>query len=63
MYIDGKMLYSTKTDATIRNVERSYSYVGSGNNEPYFNGRIYDLKIEQADGTEIINIDANKIFN
>ena len=27
MYIDGKMLYSTKTDATIRNVERSYLHM------------------------------------
>lgn len=62
MYVDGKLLYTTKTESTIRNVERSYSYIGSGNNELYFNGRIYNFKIEQADGEEIINIDANKIF-
>ena len=55
----------------IENIERTKNYLGKSHwildscgsscTDKYFKGRIYKLKIDQANGVNIINIDLNKI--
>jgi hypothetical protein len=54
----------TITGGLIPNAERSNNYIGKSNNsaDAFFKGKIYKLKIDEANGTNIIDIDVNKIF-
>lgn len=65
-YINKTLNYSHKltTNYLLQNIERRSNYLGRSNwaSDSYFLGRIYSLKIDQADGTNIIDIDVNKII-
>ena len=65
-YINKTLNYSHKltTNYLLQNIERKSNYLGRSNwaIDPYFLGRIYSLKIDQADGKNIIDIDVNKII-
>lgn len=63
-YLDDQLKETKTTNYTVRNVERKICYIGKSAfpNDGYFNGKIYYLKVDQANGENIIDINANKIF-
>lgn len=61
---DDELINTVNSNFTVRNVNRVSNYIGKSNwsGDGYFKGKIYYLKITQADGTDIINIDINKLY-
>ncbi len=64
-YENGEEIYNTVTNYTVNNVSRTSNYLGksnwSGNGiDQYFKGRIYSLKITEADGDLVLWYDINK---
>lgn len=63
LYVNDKLSNETNINKVFRNVDRNTNYLGKSNwEDAYFKGKIYYLKITQADGTDIINIDINKLY-
>lgn len=67
LYKDGHQFLSRKTEVKVNNILRTRNYVGKPNpnytGEDCLCGRIYSLKITQADGTEILRYDLNEQFS
>lgn len=64
-YLNNESINTTTLSGDLINIERRLNYLGKSHwpeYDGYFNGRIYKLKIDQADGTNIIDIDVNKIY-
>ena len=61
-YKDGELVSEYQTKYTVNNIKRIYNYVGKANWSDcgYFKGKIYSLKITQADGKKILWYDVNK---
>ena len=56
-FVNGEEFYSTSSTQQIINTERNFNYIGktSWTNCEYFKGRIYNFKLNLADGTTIID--------
>ena len=63
-YKNNELINEYTENAGFPNAERTTNYIGKSNwsNNAYFDGQIYYLKIKQADGTNIVDVDANDIF-
>ena len=63
-YKDNELVNEFTESAMFPNVERINNYIGKSNfdADAYFDGQIYYLKIKQADGISIVDVDANDIF-
>lgn len=63
-FVNGEEFYSTSSTQQIINTERNFNYIGktSWTNCEYFKGRIYNFKLNLADGTTIYDIDVNKLI-
>lgn len=65
LYKNGSNYGSRTINLNVNNIARTRNYIGKANGssgEGYFDGRIYNLKIKQADGTEILRYDMNEQF-
>lgn len=65
IYKNNKEINRITTTITLRNILRTLNYLGKSNwaGESYFNGKIYNLKITQADGMVVLHYDINKMLN
>jgi len=61
-YKNGVQASEYNRNATINNMKRTLNYVGKSNwsGDSYFKGKIYSLKITQANGEKILDYDLNK---
>ena len=64
-YENGEEIYNTVTNYTVNNVSRTSNYLGKSNwsgegTDQCFKGRIYSLKITEADGDLVLWYDINK---
>lgn len=63
VYQNGNLVnsFDSPEGISVLNVDRTKNYIGKSNfyGDPYLHGRIYYLKITQADGKEIINYQLN----
>ena len=64
-YKNSELVYEQETEYTVNNVKRIYNYLGkpNWNDCGYFKGKIYSLKITQADGKTTMWYDINKMMN
>ena len=62
---NGREVLKQRGTRTLKNVSRTINYLGKSayDGEAYFSGKIYALKITQANGTEILNYDINNLLN
>ena len=61
-YKEDVQIFNKSTSFTVRNIERISNYIGKSNwkENKYFKGKIYSLKVTQANGEEILYYDINK---
>lgn len=65
IYKNGQQYLSQVTELKVNNILRTKNYIGfsSDTDSWHFNGRLYSLKITEANGTEILHYDLNEEFN
>lgn len=58
-------IFTLDTTYTVKNILRTLNYIGKSNwsDNGYFNGKIYALKMTQADGYVILHYDIDKMLN
>lgn len=58
-------IFTLDTTYTVKNILRTLNYLGKSNwsTDRYFNGKVYALKITQADGDVILHYDIDKMLN
>lgn len=63
-FVNGNEFYSTSSSQQYANIDRNNNYIAktSWTDSEYFKGRIYNFKLNLADGTTIYDIDVNKLI-